>query len=137
MPGSFRSIKVLKRGRSPRIVQARITGSGGSKTITGPQIRARLGLDDTWANFTDVSSSQVRTLAGMARTARTSGWLAGRFAPAPRGRELAIERRVRGRWKRVAIVATDARGRFRAAVARKGTYRVRSGAVAGEPTRVR
>ncbi len=135
--GSFRSIKVLKRGKSPRIVQARLTGSGGSKTITGPQIRARLGLHDTWASFTDVSSSSARTPAGMARAAGTRGWIAGRFTPAPRGRELAVERRTGKRWKRVAIVATDARGRFRAAVARKGTYRVRAGAVFGEPTRVR
>jgi stage II sporulation protein D len=135
--GSFRSIKVLKRGRSPRIVQARITGSGGSKTITGPQIRARLGLDDTWANFTDVSSSRTRTPAGMARTAQTRGWLGGRFNPAPRGRELTLERRAGGAWKRVALVATDSRGRFRAAVPRKGVYRVRAGAVAGAPTRVR
>jgi stage II sporulation protein D len=138
VPGSFRSITVLKRGRSPRIIQARISGSGGSKTITGPQIRSRLGLYDTWASFTDVSSSQARTPAGMARTARTRGWVTGRFNPAPRDRELVFERRLAGgSWQRVALVATDSRGRFRAAAPRRGVYRVRAGAIAGAATRVR
>ena len=137
VPGSFKSITVLKRGQSPRIIQARITGTGGSKTITGPQIRARLGLYDTWARFSDVSASQVRTPAGMARTASTRGWVAGRFSPAPHGREVVFERRSGTRWRRVALVGTDSHGRFRAAAPRKGVYRVRAGAVAGAPTRVR
>ena len=111
VPGAFRSIKVLKRGRSPRVVQARITGSGGSKTITGPQIRARLGLYDTWASFTTVGSSQARTPTGMARTAQTHGWLAGRFDPAPRGRELTLERRAR---RVMAAGCADLHGRPRA-----------------------
>lgn len=54
--GSFRSIKVLKRGFSPRIVRAEVIGSGGRTRTTGPTLRARLGLFDTWATFTNVSS---------------------------------------------------------------------------------
>jgi stage II sporulation protein D len=58
-PGTLRQVKVLSRGVSPRIVRARIVGSNGSTILTGPQIRARLGLDDTWAYFTRVRSARA------------------------------------------------------------------------------
>jgi stage II sporulation protein D len=69
-PGTLRRVKVLSRGVSPRIVRARIVGSRGSTVLTGPQIRARLGLDDTWAYFSRVSSARVA-----AKLSRR--WLAG------------------------------------------------------------
>jgi stage II sporulation protein D len=43
-PGTLRSVRVLKRGSSPRIVRARVTGSRGSTVISGPTIRARSTL---------------------------------------------------------------------------------------------
>jgi stage II sporulation protein D len=46
--GSFRGLEVIKHGTSPRIVKARILGSRGNTIVTGPQLRARLGLRDTW-----------------------------------------------------------------------------------------
>ena len=49
--GKLKRIVVTKRGASPRIVQARIVGTGGSSTASGPTLRARLGLPDTWAFF--------------------------------------------------------------------------------------
>jgi stage II sporulation protein D len=49
--GSFRRIKVLQRGRSPRIVSAVVIGSGGRTRVSGPTLRAELGLYDTWAYF--------------------------------------------------------------------------------------
>jgi stage II sporulation protein D len=58
-PGKLRRVKVLSRGVSPRIVRARIYGSNGSRVLTGPQIRARLGLDDTWAHFARVRSARA------------------------------------------------------------------------------
>ncbi|HEX2161566.1 MAG TPA: SpoIID/LytB domain-containing protein [Thermoleophilaceae bacterium] len=64
-PGTLRRVEVLDRGVSPRIVRARIVGSRGSTILTGPQIRARLGLDDTWAYFTRVGSA--RAAAKLAR----------------------------------------------------------------------
>lgn len=56
-PGRLKRIKVLDRGVSPRIVRARIYGTSGSTVLTGPEIRARLGLDDTWARFVRVGSA--------------------------------------------------------------------------------
>lgn len=58
-PGKLRRVEVLSRGVSPRIVRARIVGANGSTILTGPQIRARLGLDDTWAYFDGVRSARA------------------------------------------------------------------------------
>lgn len=59
--GSFRGITVLERGASPRIVRAEINGTNGVTQVTGPQLRARFGLFDTWATFTYISSSSTVT----------------------------------------------------------------------------
>jgi stage II sporulation protein D len=49
--GKLRNIVVTQRGVSPRIVHADLIGSGGTTTVTGPQLRDALGLPDTWAFF--------------------------------------------------------------------------------------
>jgi stage II sporulation protein D len=49
--GKLRELNVLKRGRSPRIVKARIVGSRGAETVGGATIQARLGLLSSWADF--------------------------------------------------------------------------------------
>jgi len=58
--GRFRRIDVLQRGTSPRIVRAQIVGTKGTTPVTGPQLRSRFGLMDTWAYFTLVSSKASR-----------------------------------------------------------------------------
>jgi stage II sporulation protein D len=54
--GSFRGIKVTKRGVSPRIVTAKVVGSGGSTTVSGATLKSRLGLYDTWAKFPSLAA---------------------------------------------------------------------------------
>ncbi|MDP9187771.1 MAG: hypothetical protein M3O25_00800, partial [Actinomycetota bacterium] len=49
--GRLKKIKIVKRGVSPRIVKAKIISSGGVTKTNGPELRARLGLPDTWAKF--------------------------------------------------------------------------------------
>ncbi len=49
--GNLKKIKVLKTGRSPRIVEARVVGSNDSSTVSGDTLRFRLGLRSTWARF--------------------------------------------------------------------------------------
>jgi stage II sporulation protein D len=49
--GKLRNIVVTERGVSPRIVHADLIGSGGTTTVTGPQLRDELSLPDTWAFF--------------------------------------------------------------------------------------
>ncbi|MDQ4048793.1 MAG: hypothetical protein M3131_05330, partial [Actinomycetota bacterium] len=143
-PGAFRKVRVLRRGRSPRIVRARVYGSRGTRVLTGAQIRARLGLHDSWAYFTRVSTSHVTRAAAPrpgARPARALlsafGEIAGAFDPAPRSRRVLVERRGGGRWQSFAAIETTAHGRFRSPVAAPGVYRVRAGRVAGPAVRVR
>ncbi|MEA2331363.1 MAG: hypothetical protein QOH58_1501 [Thermoleophilaceae bacterium] len=139
-PGSFKRVKVLQRGVSPRVVRARVVGSAGTTVLTGPTIRSRLGLRDTWFTFVRVSTS-----AKHPRSARPASWgsrltpsaLAGQFAPAPKRRVLTLERRVGGRWRQVRRIRTTAAGRYRVGIGRAGAYRVRSGGVIGPAVRVR
>jgi stage II sporulation protein D len=49
--GRLRDIEVTRRGDSPRIVRARIEGSGGSTGVSGFTLQDRLGLRSTWARF--------------------------------------------------------------------------------------
>src|SRR4051812_17354889 len=56
--GKLRSIKVTKRGVSPRVVDATVIGSRGRVSVTGPQLRSRLGLFDTWVYFVNSKSGQ-------------------------------------------------------------------------------
>src|SRR3954447_136047 len=58
--GRFKGIKVTQRGVSPRIVRALVVGTRGTTSVTGPQLRSRFGLFDTWAYFTTVTSSGKR-----------------------------------------------------------------------------
>ncbi len=49
--GSLRGIEVLTRGLSPRILTAEVLGSAGDTPVSGDELAARLGLQDTWAYF--------------------------------------------------------------------------------------
>jgi stage II sporulation protein D len=146
-PGAFRRLKVLQRGVSPRVVRARVVGTAGSRTVTGPQVRAALGLRDTWFTHYRVGSSASR-----ARSARPASWgprapgraLAGRFQPAPRKRVIRVERLAPSddgvapdRWRLVQRVRTTRAGRYRIALSARGVYRVRYGSVTGPRVRVR
>src|SRR5215212_11546909 len=139
-PGSFKSVKVLKRGVSPRVVRARVIGTKGSTVLSGPTIRTRLGLRDTWFSFVRVSSA-----ARNPRSARPASWgarlgpdaLAGEFSPAPKRRVLLLERRAGHDWRALRRIRTSASGRYRVKVGGAGAYRVRAGKIAGPAVRVR
>jgi stage II sporulation protein D len=49
--GNLRKVRVLRTGRSPRIVRAKVVGSNGSTKVSGDTLRFRLGLRSTWARF--------------------------------------------------------------------------------------
>src|SRR4051794_3840808 len=59
--GSFRGVSVVQRGESPRVVYADVLGTRGRTRVTGPTLRARLGLYDTWATVSGISSSGTPT----------------------------------------------------------------------------
>ena len=116
-------------------MRARVYGSRGTRDLTGPQIRARLGLYDTWAFFTKVSTSRVRRPKRASASLVPLPQIRGAVSPAPRLRRLVVQRRTRKGWRFASRVRTDRRGRFSTAVPRAGAYRVKSGAVAGPAVR--
>ena len=59
--GSLKGIKIVRRGVSPRIVQAKILGTKGATTATGAQLQADLGTPSTWMSFTTVTAKGVQT----------------------------------------------------------------------------
>ena len=48
--GSFRGLRVLQRGASPRVVKAVVVCSRSGRVATGVQLRNTLGLYDSWFN---------------------------------------------------------------------------------------
>ena len=139
--GSFVTIRVLKRGVSPRIVWARVYGTSGSRRVSGPTLRARLGLYDTWASFYRVSTAQARAGSVVAALLGLPGRkvpeLTGIFDPAPRSGRLVVERLRGGRWRSVRSVRTTPAGRYRVWVGKPGVYRVGAGSLAGPAVHVR
>jgi stage II sporulation protein D len=59
LKGAFEGIEVLKRGFSPRIMQAEVLGSKGKTEVQGPELAARLGLYDAWAYFSVQRGAKV------------------------------------------------------------------------------
>jgi stage II sporulation protein D len=52
LSGGLRKIVVTKRGASPRIVWAKLYGTGGTTKIRGDQLASSLGAYDRWMTFT-------------------------------------------------------------------------------------
>jgi stage II sporulation protein D len=128
--GRFKGIQVRKRGKSPRIVAADIIGTGGRTRVDGATLRARLGLLDTWAYFTAISTKKAKpsptggsqTPAGAAGP-RPRAAVAGTVVPARAGAEVQIQVRQGGHWETVSSTIVRRGGGYRAAVASAGTYR--------------
>jgi SpoIID/LytB domain protein len=143
--GRFKGIEVVERGRSPRIVAADVVGSRGRTHVTGPTLRARLGLYDTWAYFTSIETgkapaplpdetpdpgtpivAQVPAIAG----------LSGTVMPARKGATVRVERRFHGRWIPAGTATTGRAGRYHVGVTAEGLYRVRYKGDAGPGVRI-
>jgi stage II sporulation protein D len=136
--GSFRDIDVLQRGVSPRIVKARIVGSSGTTIANGGQLRARLGLRDSWVYLrrisTETDEARARTSSGTRRVYGIYGQVTG-----VRERFVKLERWVRGDWMGIEAVPLDLRGdsgSYRIHVGEHGRYRIRSGWAVGPPVEV-
>jgi stage II sporulation protein D len=73
--GRFKGVVVTKRGVSPRVVSAQVVGSGGRTAISGPTLRDRFGLRDTWMRFTvvDGKGKTVKPPSGTSGSATGSG----------------------------------------------------------------
>jgi stage II sporulation protein D len=144
--GRFRDIDVVKRGVSPRVVRAIVRGSRGDTAVNGPQLRARLGLRDTWFFIRRVSTNmawaQARTSSGSRRVTAIHGTV-----EPIRARFVQLQRRLGERWVTLENVPLDLEGRtgsYRFHVSERGRYRVLAGwapgpaiDVKGQPRRPR
>ena len=141
--GKLKDIRIVQRGVSPRIVRAEIVGTRGVTPITGPQLRTRFGLFDTWATFTFIDTSAKKQPpaenppAQAAATSRRAA-ITGRITGVKRGTKLVVQRRNRaGTWTTEVRTHVGKGGRYNAAVNRTGIYRVRVGGIDGPAVRVR
>ena len=146
--GRFKGLDVVRRGESPRVVYADVVGSRGRTRVTGPQLRARFGLFDTWATFNVVSASgQTQnppsdsgtdappadgTTGGVspgggggaqASWYVPAGVVHGRISGAG-GKQVVLERRAGHRWRTLRHGRTSRHGRYTFARLRPGRYRV-------------
>ncbi|HEY3187368.1 MAG TPA: SpoIID/LytB domain-containing protein, partial [Solirubrobacteraceae bacterium] len=118
--GRFKRIKVLRRGSSPRVVQALVVGTRGTVPVSGQQLRRIFGLNDAWAYFTTIATKAERArrhrpdqpggLPGdpssggssfdgvrAAAVRDTTVQITGAIAPARRGAWARLQRRTAGR----------------------------------------
>lgn len=58
LQGKLKRVAITKTGVSPRIISAKLIGTGGTTTVTGSQLSVALGGYDTWMTFEKVVSGQ-------------------------------------------------------------------------------
>jgi stage II sporulation protein D len=144
--GSFKGIRVTKRGASPRIMTAEVVGSKGTTTTDGATLRTKLGLFDSWAYFTAISGEKAPADASDAPGSDASGgatapprsfsFKAPEHVDALQGTVIGgssrgvVQLRLDGRWTDVAQVRVR-HGAYRYAPTEAGTYRAVFGGAAG------
>jgi stage II sporulation protein D len=116
--GSLIGIAVTRHGVSPRIVQAQVVGTRGITTVSGAQLQAIFGLDDTWATFTSITTTDP------------SGKLSGTVFPAPAAGSAAIQSQSAGTWRTVGQASVSADGAYSTRVP-SGRYRLVDGGLDG------
>jgi stage II sporulation protein D len=57
LKGRLKQVVITKRGVSPRIIEAKLVGTGGVSTVSGEQLEAALGGYDTWMSFEKVAGA--------------------------------------------------------------------------------
>ena len=144
--GSFERVVVTRRGASPRIVRAVVVGTRGRTRVTGPDLKARLGLPDSWATFVDVSTvpspagpplaAAVGVGGGVNVRARAACAVRGTIGAGAPGAPVAVQAERRGRWHAAATTKLRRGGGYAAVLPRSGTYRVRYHGLDGPPVRV-
>ena len=84
--GSFRGVKVIRRGASPRVVAADVVGTRGTTRVTGSTLRARFGLYDTWGYYTSIATKKKPPAEETPPSSRRSARPARAPAASPRAR---------------------------------------------------
>jgi stage II sporulation protein D len=155
--GRLRGVKVVKRGASPRVLQADVIGTGGTTRVSGATLRSRFRLYDTWASYTSIATRKApppddvpastppqraagEGTGGVTPSARMTLFrpiasVQGTVLPARDGDIVAIQARSNGSWHDV-VTTRISQGAFRAAVTQPGVYRAVYRGAAGDPVRV-
>ncbi|HET8639282.1 MAG TPA: SpoIID/LytB domain-containing protein [Solirubrobacterales bacterium] len=84
--GRLKRIVITRRGASPRIVWARLYGSGGVSRIRGDQLAAALGAYDRWMSFEKVAAGGQPQGAGTAPPPAAGGQTQGSGVSASRAK---------------------------------------------------
>jgi stage II sporulation protein D len=63
LDGKLKQVVITRRGVSPRIITAKLIGTGGVGTVTGEQLEVALGGYDTWMTFEKVAGDPPRQRA--------------------------------------------------------------------------
>jgi len=58
LQGKLKQVVITKTGVSPRIISAKLIGTGGTSTVSGSQLSVALGGYDTWMSFEKVVSGR-------------------------------------------------------------------------------
>jgi SpoIID/LytB domain protein len=140
-PGSFRAIKVLKRGFSPRVVRANVVCSRGRVRASGQTLQSALHLYDRWFTVTRASSAAAKSSADV-NVPVVSGLvnprnITGSFSPVPAIGYVDVERLEGAQWRLVARGLVNRLGAYSVPLYAPGTYRVRAGDVSADPLVVR
>jgi SpoIID/LytB domain protein len=142
--GSFKGIRVTRRGASPRIMTAEVVGSRGVTTVDGATLRAKLELFDTWAYFTAIKGEKAPGSDGSGgatipprsfsfKWPRTVGVLRGTVIGG--GAHGVIQEKRGGHWVDVADV-TARHGAYRYAATSSGVYRAVFAGASGPAVRL-
>ena len=60
LEGKLKQVVIVKTGVSPRIIEAKLIGTGGVTTVSGEQLEVALGGYDTWMSFEKVVAGKPR-----------------------------------------------------------------------------
>jgi stage II sporulation protein D len=139
--GAFRGVEVVSRGVSPRIVAADVVGTRGRTRVTGAQLRARLGLLDTWAYFTTIATEETPEPEPLSRRARAAGLRPARDAVSGtvvgRRGTAVLEIATQVGWRTAGTARIRRNGSYRFGLCAKGRYRVKVGRATGPVVTVR
>jgi stage II sporulation protein D len=58
LDGKLKEVVITKTGASPRIISAKLVGTGGTTTVSGSELESALGGYDTWMTFEKVVSGK-------------------------------------------------------------------------------
>jgi stage II sporulation protein D len=117
--GNLLGIQVTRHGASPRIVQAEVVGTRGSRAATGTELQDIFGLSTTDATFTTIS------------TQATGGQLSGSVLPAPRHGSVTVQSNGGAGWHTIAGAPVAAAGAYSVTLPGSGRYRIVDGGFVG------